>query len=648
MQFLLDKWRGIGFKLYLALGFAVLLTLVSTAVGIYYFERSGDLNYIAEQETVPVLQSAWIAAREAEHLRVIGTNLLLDVDSKASDVPGDSADESLARLDNALTQARSIPELEANALTVQSAAYDLAAVIDTLSVNETAIRAANETAADLKRNIDALSPSDETSTAGKQILNLALHAESEDELQKLWDDFSALSASGLDPTTAFLGGGDGVFYVRGQQLVLLQQKQELADDLDALGVTLDGHVFDLLDEARIHSSEALGLTVQSFDQGRLILTVVSIISVIAATLMAWLWVGNAVVRRLARLSERMRNMATGDLETPVPEVSQDEIGQLANALEVFRTQAYEVQRLNLVEKLYEELRVANAELQRMQAQIVAQQKLAALGELVSGVAHEISNPLNFVKNFSEGCADLYEELKEILDEYRDTMSNEDLTELDELGEEINANLDRIISHGTRALTIVDRMRGMGITGGDVVLADLNALVAGAVRIEIEAQDSDWKDLDPALVFDMDPSVENVPLVERDFGEAITNLVSNACFAMQAKRAALGDDYEPRLTVSSRANDNMVEVKIRDNGTGIENDVVERIFNPFFSTRAGALGAGLGLSIAADVAQRLGGDLGVDTVAGEYAEFTMRVAASADDAVEDNLSDEIVFPAPASV
>ena len=118
-------------------------------------------------------------------------------------------------------------------------------------------------------------------------------------------------------------------------------------------------------------------------------------------------------------------MARGDLETPMPETGSDEIGELAVALEMFRRQALEVQRLNLVEQLYAELREANDELTRMQARLVANEKLAALGELVSGVAHEISNPLNFVKNFSEGSLELFGELTEILDGYGDVLSEDD-------------------------------------------------------------------------------------------------------------------------------------------------------------------------------------------------------------------------------
>ena len=362
----------------------------------------------------------------------------------------------------------------------------------------------------------------------------------------------------------------------------------------------------------------------SFDEGRTLLTAISVISVIVATLAAWVWVGNGMVRRLSRMSERMREMADGDLETPVPEVGRDEIGELANALEVFRQQALEVQRLNLVEKLYEELRQTNAELERAQARLVAQEKLAALGELVSGVAHEISNPLNFVNNFSEGSLELYSELKEMLETYRDRMSVEDTALLDDVSRELTDSLNRVLSNGGRALAIVERMRSFGVVGGEATMTDLNGVLRDAVQSECNRFSAEWEDFAVQPVFDLDASLGEMLLVERDFGEAILNLVSNACFAMLQKRETAGEGYEPELNVSSRLVDGVVEVRVRDNGIGIAADIADHIFNPFFSTREGASGAGLGLPIAADVARRLGGDLSVDTVPGEYTEFTMRL------------------------
>ena len=384
----------------------------------------------------------------------------------------------------------------------------------------------------------------------------------------------------------------------------------------------------LLTASSAHSSEALGLAVSSFDEGRTLLAGISVISVIAATLAAWIWVGNGMVRRLSRMSDRMRKMADGDLETPVPEVGRDEIGELAGALEVFRQQALEVQRLNLVEKLYEELRVINAELKRVQARLVAQEKLAALGELVSGVAHEISNPLNFVNNFSEGSLELYSELTEMLDNYRDRMSEDDTALLDDITQEMTASLNRVLANGGRALAIVERMRGLGVTGGDPVVVDLNEVLREAVNSGCNTFSAQWQDFSVEPVLDLDESVGDATLVERDFSDALINLVSNAFYAMGQKRKT-SEGYEPVLAVSSRRVGDMVEIRLRDNGTGISDDVLGRIFNPFFSTRDGAAGAGLGLPIAADVARRFGGDLSVDTVYGEYAEFIMTLPITLD-------------------
>ena len=607
MRLLLDQWRRIGARLYLALGFAVLLTLGSSAVAVYYFERSGDLNHRVQTEAEPALDASWAAAREAERLLSLGLRLMVQV---GAGVSADTATASLERLESYLTAASVVPALVPAANEVHEGAYTLVGVIDQLVVYQTAVQENGVAATELGVAIDGLSVDGES----RALLRRALLASGQPELDRLWDQVAVLPL------------GEKVYAVRGQQLALRAQANELAAALDERSVALEDSVTGLLAAARAESQVMLESSVRSFDEGRIILAVISVASVLAATLTAWLWVGQGVVRRLSRLSERMRGMAAGDLETPIPEVSRDEIGELAGALEVWRQQALEVQRLNLVERLYGELREVNEELQRMQVRLVAQEKLAALGELVSGVAHEISNPLNFVKNFAEGSLELQSELMGMLTSYRNQMTEDDASLLDDISGELATSLERVQSNGGRALAIVERMRGLGVVGGDPELTDLNGTLRSAVRLACEAFRAEWRDFSVQPAFDLDRSVGDVSLVANDFSEAVVGLVSNACYALRQKKDAQNGDYQPELFVSSRLSDGFVEVRVRDNGTGIPDEVVDQIFNPFFSTREGVVGAGLGLPIAADVMRRLGGDLVVDTVHGEYTEFTLTLPA----------------------
>ena len=640
MRFIIDRWRRIGTRLYLALGFAVALTLISGGVAVYYFEQSGDHNYRVQSESVPALESSWIAAREAERLRILGLEVVADAESGFQRQDTDALVRSLERLDAALNNVSGVPALATDAQAVSDAAYDLAEVVDNLVLTRDALLTANDLALDYRLRLATTSSDIGESEAALSVLRQALQAQDDPSLQGMLEKFLSIHATGIDPAVSSLGEGAGVFYIRGQQLVLETNIRELAASFDESSASLESSVTSLLTASSAHSSEALGLAVSSFDEGRTLLAGISVISVIAATLAAWIWVGNGMVRRLSRMSDRMRKMADGDLETPVPEVGRDEIGELAGALEVFRQQALEVQRLNLVEKLYEELRVINAELKRVQARLVAQEKLAALGELVSGVAHEISNPLNFVNNFSEGSLELYSELTEMLDNYRDRMSEDDTALLDDITQEMTASLNRVLSNGGRALAIVERMRGLGVTGGDPVVVDLNEVLREAVNSGCTTFSAQWQDFSVEPVLDLDESVGDATLVERDFSDALINLVSNAFYAMGQKRK-VSEGYEPVLTVSSRRVGDMVEIRLRDNGTGISDDVIGHIFNPFFSTRDGAAGAGLGLPIAADVARRFGGDLSVDTVYGEYAEFIMTLPITLDSPTVPEMEESLV-------
>ena len=164
----------------------------------------------------------------------------------------------------------------------------------------------------------------------------------------------------------------------------------------------------------------------------------------------------------------------------------------------------------------------------MQDRLVAQEKLAALGELVSGVAHEIRNPLNFVQNFAEVSVEMYEELAEVLSAYRDTMSDEDRAAIDELEEDLSDSLTRIRTNGGRALAIVERMRGLGVVGGELVQVELNSAVHSAVEVPKDAFLAQFPELGLTVPYELDPDMGEGSMVEHDFGEAVVNLVSNAC------------------------------------------------------------------------------------------------------------------------
>ena len=220
--------------------------------------------------------------------------------------------------------------------------------------------------------------------------------------------------------------GEGIITLRREVLRRLEQEQEaLARGREAsvlLLAAVDSLVTDVNDEA-VSVSNASQSSVRT---GRLLLTLVNVLSISAALLIGWLFVGRYLIRRLVGLATAMRSMAGGDLEVPVEVRGHDEVADMAGALEVFRRHALEVQRLNLVEKLAQELDAKNRtleealeNLQKMQEQMVAEQKLASLGQLAAGVAHEIKNPLNFVTNFSDVSVELIDEIGEVMTEIKD-------------------------------------------------------------------------------------------------------------------------------------------------------------------------------------------------------------------------------------
>ena len=266
------------------------------------------------------------------------------------------------------------------------------------------------------------------------------------------------------------------------------------------------------------------------------------------------------------------------------------------------------------------------ELQTAQASLVHAQKMAALGQLTAGIAHEIKNPLNFVNNFAGLSVELLEELKEAATEAIGTLDAGKRTEILETIGMLTGNLERIAEHGRRADGIVRGMlqhsRG---SSGDWQATDLNALVEESLNLAYHgarAQDQDFK---AALELDLDRNLAPIEVVSQDVSRVLLNLVSNGFYAI-TKRGREGDGtFRPELKIATREFGESVEIRVRDNGVGIPPEYREKLFQPFFTTKPTGEGTGLGLSISYEiVTQQHGGTITVDSEVGDFTEFTVRL------------------------
>ena len=434
-----------------------------------------------------------------------------------------------------------------------------------------------------------------------------------------------------------LGTGEGNgFDLFSRELTLAGLQGELLANNRAVAVALIEQVDELVADAQLSTQEATQASSQAVLTGSTLLLAISAVSIGGALLITWLFVGRVLLRRLGMLSSWMRRMAGGDLEARVEIGGRDEVAEMAAALEVFRRHALEVQRLNLVEKLANQLQGKNEELESVladlrtaQDQIVMREKLAALGELTAGVAHEIRNPLNFVKNFSEASEELLEELQETLEEGGQQLNQEQQGLVQEIAQDLNDNLGRIRSHGDRANRIVHDMLSMSQGSANPQSTDINRLLDEHARLayhSARATDSDFQ-LDIRL--DLDPEMGELDVIPQDLGRVFLNMVSNACYATNEKRRATaesgqGNGYMPTLWLATRRGKDQAEISIKDNGSGIPPHVVDRIFNPFFTTKPTDKGTGLGLSICNDIVRQHGGAIRVDSEPGQHTEMIVEL------------------------
>ena len=434
-----------------------------------------------------------------------------------------------------------------------------------------------------------------------------------------------------------LGGGEqSGFDLVERELRLAGRQRDLLELNRDIAINLVTEVDVLVSTAEASAGEATQASADAILTGRTLLLSITAISIGGAVLIAWLFVGRVLLYRLERLSVWMRRMAGGDLEARVEIGGRDEVAEMAAALEVFRLHAIEIQRLNLVEQLAEELQGKNTELEAVlgqlrhaQDQIVAQEKLAALGELTAGVAHEIRNPLNFVKNFSESSGELLAELQEILAEEAVQLSEEQRNLVDEIAQDLSGNLERIRMHGERADRIVHDMLQMGRGSGGRQPTDINNLLDEHSRLAYHSARATDNEFQLNLKQDFDPNMGEVEVIPQDLGRVFLNMVSNACYATDEKRRAIAEQedaepYEPTIFLTTRRSEDSVEVRIKDNGMGIPADIVDKIFNPFFTTKPPDQGTGLGLAMSSDIVRGHGGSIRVESEPGQFTEMIIEL------------------------
>jgi two-component system, NtrC family, sensor kinase len=271
----------------------------------------------------------------------------------------------------------------------------------------------------------------------------------------------------------------------------------------------------------------------------------------------------------------------------------------------------------ILSKQKEELELTLGRLKSTQRQLVQSEKMASLGELTAGIAHEIQNPLNFVNNFSEVNRELITDLKL-------AAGKGDIEEVKQLALDLESNEDKIIVHGKRAESIVKGMLAHSRTGsGQKEPTDINALVDEFLRLSYHGFRAKDKNFNVSLKTNYDLWLGKIDIVAQDFGRALLNVFNNAFYAVMEKCKNAPRNFEPTVSVSTHKLNNGVEIRIGDNGPGIPENIREKIFQPFFTTKPAGQGTGLGLSLTYDIVKADGGEILLDTKEGEGTEFIIR-------------------------
>lgn len=274
----------------------------------------------------------------------------------------------------------------------------------------------------------------------------------------------------------------------------------------------------------------------------------------------------------------------------------------------------------------DELASASVALQKTRKQLEVQERLASLGQLAAGVAHEIRNPLNFITNFSELSLELLEELTADLQGASSRLPPPVFARLEDTVSTLGDNLRKVAEHGQRANRIV---RGMLMhaqaSSDEPEPANLHEILSQSARLAHHGLRARHADFMVEITEDFDPSIGLVDLLPSDMGRVFLNIISNACYAIRQKMRASGRDYKGQISLRTRPVGDSVEIRIRDNGPGFGDDVADKLFRPFFTTKPTSEGTGLGLSISHEiVTQKHHGELRAESEPGKFAEFVITI------------------------
>jgi signal transduction histidine kinase len=276
------------------------------------------------------------------------------------------------------------------------------------------------------------------------------------------------------------------------------------------------------------------------------------------------------------------------------------------------------QKRKAIEDSNDALQKSLNDLKSAQSQLIQSEKMASLGELTAGIAHEIQNPLNFVNNFSELS-------KELLEEMLEELKNGDMEEVNAIAQDVIQNLEKINHHGKRADGIVKGMlQHSRSSSGAKELTDINVLVDEYLRLAYHGLRAKDKSFNASLETHFDESIKKIEIVPQDLGRVVLNLITNAFYACNEKQKMQIEGFESKVIVETKKLKDQIEIQVNDNGNGIPKKILDKIFQPFFTTKPTGQGTGLGLSLSYDIIKTQGGEIRVSTIENQGTTFIISI------------------------